>query len=110
MTLTSFHNSYAATPWYKSIFKPLQAGFPAFLHIFIKRVSLGLLHISIIFAIRKFFYKSLAASSDEIMATSESMLGQANNISKNSGQVETSAEELAASAEQLSNQVQQFHI
>ena len=35
-----------------------------------------------------------AASSDEIMATSESMLGQADNISKNSGQVEISAEEL----------------
>ena len=31
-----------------------------------------------------------AASSDEIMATSESMLGQADNISKNSGQVEIS--------------------
>ena len=46
----------------------------------------------------------------QIMATSESMLGQADNISKNSGQVEISAEELAASAEQLSNQVQQFHI
>ena len=50
------------------------------------------------------------SKADEIMATSESMLGQANNISKNSGQVEISAKELAASAEQLSNQVQQFHI
>lgn len=51
-----------------------------------------------------------AASSEEILASSDTMVEQANNITGNSESVASGAQELTASAEELANQVKIFKI